>query len=41
MVFGTKHEGDELPGFQCSVYLDHATAKSLRDVLTDFCKDKS
>jgi hypothetical protein len=41
MVFGVKHEGDELPSFQCSVYLDHGTAKSLLGVLTDFCKDKA
>jgi hypothetical protein len=41
VVFGAKHEGDELPTFQCSVFLDHGTAKSLISVLTDFCKDKS
>jgi hypothetical protein len=40
MVFGAKHEGDDLPSFQCSVFLDHSTASSLIGVLTDFCKGK-
>jgi len=40
MVFGVKYEGDELPNFQCSVFLDHSTASSLISVLTDFCKGK-
>ena len=41
MVFGSKQPGDELPSFQCSVFLDHSTAASLIGVLTDFCKNKS
>jgi len=40
MVFGVKYEGDTLPSFQCSVFLDHSTASSLISVLTDFCKGK-
>ncbi len=40
MVFGSKQEGDALPNFQCSVFLDHSTAESLISVLTDFCKKK-
>jgi hypothetical protein len=41
MVFGAKQPGDELPSFQCSVFLDHSTAESLIGVLTDFCKKKA
>lgn len=41
IAFGQKYEGDELPSFQCSVFLDHSTAKSLIAVLTDFCKGKN
>jgi hypothetical protein len=41
MVFGSKQPGDELPNFQCSVFLDHSTAASLIGVLTDFCKNKT
>lgn len=41
VVFGVKHQGDEMPTFQCSVFLDHDTAQSLIGVLTNFCRAKA